>query len=98
MVTIIVLTEGGNTSTVSWDELHRATWNPDNECEYVILGKLTGETYEEKKNEVRAKAIEFQHIDNGGLSFLEVCDICNYFETYGRRYGLLREFKENGIC
>lgn len=31
-------------------------------------------------------------------SWGELCDWAGFFEEYGRKYGLLREFRENGIC
>lgn len=38
--------------------------------------------YQIEKANARQKAIDWQH----------------YFETLGKRYGLLTEFKKNGIC
>ena len=56
-------------------------------------------TYAERKAEVRAEAIEWQaDFGNHDYSWGEVADWTNYFETMGRRYGLLTEFRENGIC
>lgn len=100
----IVATINGNTNTYDYRGFNSATWNPCvaekvlNDESFVILGRLTGKTYKEKQEEVRDKAIRFQMIDEGGLSWGELADIQSYFETYGKRYGLLREFKENGIC
>lgn len=31
------------------------------------------------------------------LSYGELADYSNYFETIGRKFNLIREFKENGI-
>lgn len=31
-------------------------------------------------------------------SWLNECEWGSFFENYGKRYGLLREFRENGIC
>ena len=55
-------------------------------------------TYQELKEDARNTAIEWQLNDGdypysyGGLSILH-----DYFHKLGRRYGLLREFRENGI-
>ena len=95
---IIVATINGNTSTYTWDEFHKATFSPSVDYELVVLGRLRGKTYAEKKAELIDKAIEFQRIDEGGLYMSEYAEIQEYFECYGKRYGLLREFKENGIC
>lgn len=57
-------------------------------------------TYAERKAEVRELAIEWQtdYFPNNSLSWGEVAFWNDYFEKLGRRYGLLTEFKENGIC
>lgn len=95
----IVATIEGNTGVYDYAGFNSASWNPTFEFDFdfVVLGKLTGKTYAEKKEEVRQKAIDLQAIDEGGLSYGEYAMIAEYFETYGKRYGLLREFKENGI-
>lgn len=105
MKSFIVATIEGNTSTYDYVGFNSATFNPDVaekvvliDKSFVILGRLSGKTYAEKREEVREKAIDLQRIDEGGLSYGEYAMIAEYFETYGKRYGLLREFKENGIC
>lgn len=56
-------------------------------------------TYQERKNEIREQAIDIIlnvfHFSN--LSYGEILAYQTYFEKVGKRYGLLREFKENGI-
>ena len=55
-------------------------------------------TYRELKAEARQKAIDWQLEDGdypysyGGWMILQ-----EYFYKLGKRYGLLREFRENGI-
>lgn len=54
--------------------------------------------YQELKAQIRQKAIDWQasweanNYSYGELSFYQ-----NYFEKLGKRYGLLREFRENAI-
>ena len=54
--------------------------------------------YQKKKNEARNKAIDWQLYESdypysyGGLLILQ-----EYFFKLGKRYGLLKEFRENGI-
>lgn len=56
-------------------------------------------SYTEKKNAARQIAIDWQNelseisISSEGLMIAQ-----NYFEKLGKRYGLLTEFRENGIC
>lgn len=57
--------------------------------------------YEKCKEEARQEAIEWQTLyfseDAPDLSYGELADYYAYFEALGRRFGLLEEFKENGI-
>lgn len=56
--------------------------------------------YEKRKAEVREEAIEYSYSYSyeKELSYGELADKQNYFRRLGKRYGLLREFKENAIC
>lgn len=55
--------------------------------------------YETKKAEARDKAVEWQlQASDKNYSYGELADFTKYFEKLGRRYGLLKEFRENGIC
>ena len=55
--------------------------------------------YQREKENVRNKAIEWQmNFDGKCLSWSELAYYQSYFERIGRRYGLLKEFRENGIC
>lgn len=56
-------------------------------------------TYRERQAEVRDEAIEWQSdFANHNYSWGELAYWSDYFETLGRRYGLLKEFRENAIC
>ena len=90
---IIIATINDSTSIYTWDEFHKATFSPSVEYELVVLGNLKGKTYIEKQEELRGKAIDYQNVDVGGLSYGELNIIQEYFERYGKRYGLLREFR-----
>lgn len=70
--------------------------NVNLECA-IELNEVSG-TYNEKKAAIESKAIEYSNNQAGGLSMGELSDIQNYFETYGKRYGLLSDFRENAIC
>lgn len=55
-------------------------------------------SYYETKEKIRNQAIDFQHEFNQRSYFWsELALIQDYFEVQGRRYGLLKEFRENGI-
>ena len=55
-------------------------------------------TYEERKERARQKAIEWQYDFTQNDHYMsEYAEWGAYFEKLGKRYGLIREFRENGI-
>lgn len=54
--------------------------------------------YQLLKEQAREKSINYQ-IEQSGTAFAygECFYWSNYFEKLGRRYGLLKEFRENGV-
>lgn len=55
--------------------------------------------YQKAKERARDIAIDFSNAYNEmTLSWADVAYYGNKFERLGRRYGLLREFRENGFC
>lgn len=56
-------------------------------------------TYQKKKKKAREKAIEWQErLVEQSISYGELVIAQSVFEQLGRRFGLLTEFRENGIC
>ena len=56
-------------------------------------------TYQQKKEAARQQAIDWQdQAAEQNLSYGELAEAGEQFEKLGRRYGLLQEFRENGIC
>lgn len=58
--------------------------------------------YNKRKEEARDEAIQYQNAEfyePGELlpTWGEIAEAANYFTQLGRRYGLLLEFRENGI-
>ena len=68
-------------------------------CIYAYIPlTVSGKTYAECKADLQNKAIEWSYAGGvGAWSYGELADIQSFFETQGRRYGLLNEFRENGI-
>lgn len=55
--------------------------------------------YWEKKEQARQEAIEWQmNFAERNYSWGELAYWGSYFEELGRKYGLLKEFRENAIC
>ena len=76
------------------------TFSPETIIHGVVDFHTHGRTYAERKESARNTAIEFQNIDaevSGGLSWGELADVGAWFETMAKRYGLIEEFRENGI-
>ncbi len=56
------------------------------------------DTYQRCKENARQKAIDWQRQSaEQSLSYSELAAYGDYFTKQGRRYGLLREFRENAI-
>ena len=54
--------------------------------------------YEIKKAQIRSEAIQWQYdFSNRPQSWHDVAESTAYFQKFGKRYGLIKEFKENGI-
>ena len=52
--------------------------------------------YQERKNQARAEAIEWQQ-DQNPKSWGQCAEMCAHFYELAKKYGLVKEFKENGI-
>ena len=56
-------------------------------------------TYQQRKAEAREQAIEWQYdFEKYNYGWADFVAWSNYFKALGKRYGLLKEFRENGIC
>lgn len=82
----------------SWSEYHTATFSPLTDVLFITDFKVKGKTYADRKEFVRNMAIEYSNNGAFGLSWGEVAYVGDMFYKLGKRYGLLKEFKENGIC
>ena len=82
----------------SWKEWHKNTFNPTVEIIGLLNFKISGKKYIEKQENLKNLAIEWQlNFSNYNWSYGELAEIYGFFEKNGRKYGLLKEFKENCI-
>ena len=83
-----------------YEQWFKDTWCPTTEIVGVVDFVVHGSNYAERKNDVRNKAIDYQSLFSDGVSFSwgDLAEFGSYFEEQGKRYGLLGEFRENGIC
>ena len=69
----------------------------DNILAYIPL-KVSGKTYAERVADLDDKAIQTHYAFSIACwSYGELAEIQSFFEKQGRRYGLTKEFRENGI-
>ncbi len=82
-----------------YSEMFAATFEPlpDNEVSIVIDFTVRGVDYHEAKANARQIAIDTFYNIAPDLSYSEICDIAAELERLGKRYGLLKEFRENGL-
>lgn len=80
-------------------------WQPeiiDNDtfqCHKETEAYYKPQNYQFKKDALRAFAIEYSgKVGDMTQSWEDCAWWSNFFEKYGKKYGLLREFHENGIC
>lgn len=60
--------------------------------------KVSGKTYAERKADLQDKAISWSYAGSvSNWSYSELATIQGFFEANGKRYGLIREFRENAI-
>lgn len=80
------------------DQYFRDTFCPDTEIVSFISFHAYGKTYAEKQESVRNAAIDFQSAcQEYCFSYSELAIIGDWFYTNGKRFGLLTEFRKNGI-
>ena len=61
--------------------------------------KNTKNTYASNKAVARQEAMDWQNdLFRDRRSYKEFAEAAEHFEKLGKRYGLLKEFRENGIC
>ncbi|MBO7070529.1 MAG: hypothetical protein J6W09_04470 [Bacteroidales bacterium] len=63
----------------------------------IIDFKVSGRTYEEKKDSARQLAIDFQHAECGGMFMSEYAEVTDFFRKIGKRFGLSSEFENEGV-
>ncbi|MBQ6630722.1 MAG: hypothetical protein IJH55_01130, partial [Romboutsia sp.] len=65
----------------------------------ILDFKIRGNNYKERKASLRDIAIDYQlNFASLSWSYGELAEICDWLYKNARRYGLVKEFKENGVC
>lgn len=63
----------------------------------IVDFKVSGRTYDEKKESARQLAIEFQYAECGGMYMSEYAEVTHFFRKIGKRFGLSAEFENEGV-
>ena len=81
-----------------WDLFHSDTFSPETKNIKILQFKINGKNYQERKENLKDLAIDYSlHFAPLPWSYGEIATIQDYFYTNARRYGLIKEFKENCI-
>ena len=82
----------------SWTEWHKDTFSPATEIKGILELKINGKTYAEKKADLEDTAKEWQlQFSDYAWSYGELAEIYAFFEKNAKKYGLVKEFRGNGI-
>ena len=82
-----------------YDIWFKETFSPETNIIGVLDLQVKGKNYAEKKAYAEDLAKEYQlYYADYSWSYGELAEIQGYFEKIGKRYGLLKVFKENAIC
>ena len=99
-----ISTNSRNNETIAktfytWNEYNVFFFSPCMTQELIIDTDTApaGKTYHDKKKWLQNKAIALSGYDYD-ISWLELSNLQDYFLQYGKKYGLLKEFRENAIC
>lgn len=79
-------------------EMHSITFSPEVQVVTTIDFKVKGKTYQDRKAYLYDIATDFSTHFYPGLFASDCWWIGDWFHIQGKRYGLLEEFIENGLC
>lgn len=94
-----VYTLNGKTESKLLEHYGPETFLSDSAIDYLIDFRIRGNSYQKRAANFRDKVIDIQSAISyaGDLSYNELRIINDWIEKNGRRYGLLRELKNDGI-
>lgn len=82
-----------------WGKFHSDTFSPETEVICLIDFTVHGKDYQSRKASVESTGIDWSNSgDTTGLFYSDLALIGDWFYRNGKRYGLLRDFVENGLC
>ena len=92
--------ENGNERATTfdfWDQVHNFFFSPCLDPVFVTDFRVSGKTYQERKENARNIAMDVQAFSWPGLYWSEYAEIQNELHEIGKKYGLLNEFRRDGV-
>lgn len=92
--------ENGNERATTfdfWDQVHSFFFFPCLDPVFVTDFKVSGKTYQERKENAKNIAMDVQNFFWPGLCWSEYAEIGNELYEIGKKYGLLNEFRREGL-
>ena len=74
------------------------TFSPLTKVLSLVEFKIHGNDYASRKSSCESVAVEFSNCDTSGLYMSDFVYVGEWFSRNGKRYGLLKDFRENGLC
>ena len=82
----------------SFEELHKDLFCPDDFLVWMTDFKIKGATYAERKQFARDIGINISNYRSvETLTFTDAINVAEQLDTIAKRYGLVEEFRENGL-
>jgi len=82
-----------------YKDWYEETFSPNCENIEILTFKISGNNYRERQSYLVELAKDWQlNFSYYEWSYGELAAIQNWFYENAKRYGLVKEFKENGIC
>lgn len=86
-------------NSVGYRLFHEDVFSPDTEILTIVDFRLHGKNYGEIKANLEETAKEWQRASSEHTVYYGiVSEVQAWLEKYGKKYGLIKEFRENCIC
>ena len=95
---LFAVVNGGGKTYEDINNFNNTIWSPEKEYSFVTDFSIRGKTYAARKSYARELAMNISDaVSKVSLTWSEIADISQNLERIGKRYGLIKEFKENGL-
>lgn len=82
----------------SYEELHKDLYCPDDSLVWATDFKIKGKTYAERKQFARDIGVTISNNrEIEEITHIDAMNIAENLDNLAKRYGLIKEFRENGL-